>query len=141
MKIGMIVKRVNQLLAGETLSYSELVPHLDTTMDLINTELSAKFPVFSELTDVTPETDFTLLPDKYIRSVLCLGTAINFYITDEEGSTGPQAYAMLFEQALYNMKRDWLQFVPEEYVDDPTASAIPRDINIETPLFTESFML
>lgn len=139
MKISEIVKRVNRLLAGEILSYDELIIHLDATVDIINTELSSIFPAFSELESGEDSYDF--FPDKYIRSVLCLGAAVSFYITDEEGSTAPQMFSQMFENNLFMMKRDYLQFVPAEFVADPATSVIPVDVNIETPVHPGSFTL
>ena len=49
MKITDIRKLVNQALAGELLTYGEMRPHLDFTIDEINTTLDSCFPVFSDL--------------------------------------------------------------------------------------------
>ncbi|NLV87690.1 MAG: hypothetical protein GX025_10830, partial [Clostridiales bacterium] len=50
-----IQKRVNDLLAGETLSYFEMRPFLDQAIDDINQNLGAMFPAFSELPDEITE--------------------------------------------------------------------------------------
>jgi hypothetical protein len=113
MTIKDIVKRVNQLLAGETLNYDEMKIHLDSVMDDINNDLSSEFPVFSELAEGA--TEYTLIPDKYIRSVVCYGAAYYFYMTDEEGANPQPGYMMTYTTNKFAMKRDWIQRVPAEY--------------------------
>ena len=88
-------------------------------IDTINSTLSTKFPVFSEFTAAAyPQyPNYNFFPDKYIRSVVCLGAARNFYMTDEEGALSVPAYEQQFQQNLFLMLRDYSELVPEEYRD------------------------
>ena len=84
MRITNIVKLINDKLAGELLSKSELIQFMDNVIDDINEQLNSCFPAFSEL---KPEqTDYDFFPDKYIRSVVVQGAAWYYYVTDEDGN-------------------------------------------------------
>lgn len=122
MLIKDIVALVNQKLAGELLTYSELKPHLDSTIDDINTQLNSKYPAFSELDSIV--TEYTAFPDKFIRQVVVPGAAWYFYTTDEEGSAAAPQYAQDYQRGLFTMLRDMLYGVPTEYqVDTMQGSA------------------
>ena len=129
MKITDITKRINDLLAGETLSYKQLTLHLDAVIDDINTDLASSFPVFSELPDGAVE--YTHIPDKYIRSVVCIGAAHYFYITDEEGGTTARTYQELYFTNRYTFVRDWINNVPVEFdaSEDGPQGIVPFDLH------------
>lgn len=113
MLISSIISAINTRLAGETLSLPELITYLDTSIDNINTELDSCFPVFSELP--TGTTEYTAIPDKYIRTVVVPGVAAKYYATDEEGILSAPEYKEEFQAGLYYMKRDFSSLIPEEY--------------------------
>lgn len=119
MELNAILKCVNDKLAGEQLPYESIRTHLDDVIDTINSTLSTKFPVFSEFTAAAyPQyPNYNFFPDKYIRSVVCLGAARNFYLTDEEGALSVPAYEQQFQHNLFLMLRDYSALVPEEYRD------------------------
>lgn len=127
MKLNDIAKRVNKLLAGERLPYSQLVDHLDRTIDDINSQLNSTFPAFSEIPDGKAEYDY--FPDKYIRSVVCVGAAWYYFTSDEEGiSTAPQ-YLMDYDRGLFVMIRDYFNAVPIEYqATDLTALVMAKNL-------------
>jgi hypothetical protein len=127
MTIKDIVSRVNQLLAGETLSYNQMKIHLDSVMDDINNDLSSIFPVFSDL--AADATEYTLIPDMYIRSVVCYGAAYYFYMTDEEGGNPQPGYMATYMKNKFEMMRDWIQRVPAEYekLDDDGLAPLTLD--------------
>lgn len=113
MRITNIVKLINDKLAGELLSKSELIQFMDNVIDDINEQLNSCFPAFSEL---KPEqTDYDFFPDKYIRSVVVQGAAWYYYVTDEEGSPAAAQYQALYQKSLFMMLRDYSEFVPIEY--------------------------
>ena len=113
MLLNDIIRSVNTLLAGEREGYHQLIGHLDKTIDDINAQLNSTFPAFSELPEGKAEYDF--FPDRYIRSVVCVGAAWYYFTTDEEGiSTAPQ-YLMDYERGLFYMLRDYFNSLPEEY--------------------------
>lgn len=115
MVVSDIVSGVNAKLAGETLTYNQLRLFLDETIDDINAELNAKFPIFTGLGDGE---DYNFFPDKYIRSVVITGAAHKFYVTDEEGIMTAQQYAYDYADRLFTMKRDYTCKVPLEYRED-----------------------
>lgn len=130
MKINDIVRTVNALLAGELLTYAELMPHLDYTIDCINEKLGACYPAFSELP--TGATEYTAFPDKYIRTVVANGAAWRFYVADEEGlNTAPQYQADFYED-LFKMQRDMLYKVPAKYQTDVYEGSVAGDVDSVT---------
>ena len=127
MLISQIQKLFNDALAGETLSYKEMLPHLDAAIDSINTKLNTKYPVFSDVPYGTAESAYAFFPDKYIRMVVIPGAAWHFYVMDEEGlQTAPQ-YQTDFENGKFIMQRDMLYNIPEEYQEDEHAGFIVGD--------------
>lgn len=122
MQLNKITELVNSALAGELLSYNELVPFLDKTVDDINTELNTKFPVFSELEQFS--TEYTFIPDKYIRTVIIPGAAWYYYVMDEEGSNAALQYQTDYNRGMFFLIRDYLQQVPEEYQCDSTQGSL-----------------
>ena len=112
MRIQDIVAGVNAKLAGETLTYTQLRLFLDETVDDINAALSADFPTFE---NYSSSDEYTAIPDKYIRSVIIVGAAYKFYITDEEGILTANQYQWDYQERLFIMKRDYIEQVPEEY--------------------------
>ncbi len=112
MQIQDIVSGVNAKLAGETLTFTEMRLFLDEVIDDINAALSADFPAFSTL---PANANYNYFPDKYIRSVVIVGAASKFYVTDEEGIETATQYALDYAQRLFLMKRDYSTQVPEEY--------------------------
>lgn len=127
MTLEKIVKGVNDQLAGELFTYTELEPFLDEVIDDINAELDAKFPAFSEFnTDDYPEQypDYNFIPDRYIRKVIIKGAAYKFYIMDEEGIATAQQYEAQYRDALFEILRDFLEDVPCEWKAHHEASVV-----------------
>lgn len=120
MNINSVVQRVNQYLAGENLTYSELEIHLDSVIDDINHGLNSVFPAFSEFnSNAHPDyPNYDFFPDRYIRSVVCLGAAFKFFLTDEEGADVARRYDMDYQKALFMMMRDYSHSVPTAYQAD-----------------------
>lgn len=122
MQIKEIVNRINDKLAGELLSYSQLKQYLDSTIDDINTQLNSKYPAFSDLDGNT--TEYTAFPDRFIRQVVIPGAAWYYYVADEEGTPTAQQYAQDYQRGLTIMLRDMIYGVPLEYqVDTMQGSA------------------
>ena len=133
MKLTQIVKRINDELAGELLTYQELEPFLDAVIDDINHELDTKFPAFSEFSYATyPEhyPDYDFFPDKYIRNVVIKGAAFKWYIMDEEGIQTAQQYGYDYQDALYYMLRDYLEDVPDEFREQHWSSVPSPDNHV-----------
>lgn len=114
MLVTNIIKRINKTLAGEQLTYSQLEPFLDEVIDDINTQLNSTYPVFSDL-EFGPELEYNYFPEKFIRSVVIKGAAYKFYLMDEEGMQTADAFNYDYQLALFNMVRDYIDQVPEEY--------------------------
>ena len=118
MNLNMLVDRVNGYLAGENLTYNELLIHLDAVLDDINHILDSNFPTFSEFTAANYPTKFPnydFFPDNYIRSVVCLGAAFMFFLTDEEGAQVAVKYEEKYRTNLFLMQRDYSNKVPVDY--------------------------
>lgn len=129
MQLNDIIKRVNTLLAGERLPFSGMADHLDRTIDDINSIVNSTFPAFSDVV-ADGQAEYNYFPDRYIRSVVCVGAAWYFYTSDEEGiSTAPQ-YQRDYERGLFIMLRDYFNSVPEEY-QDIERKAVPIMFNPE----------
>ena len=60
-------------------------------------------------------TIYDVIPDKYLRSVVALGTALYFYEADEEGEQIAIDYQQRYEQQLFYMVRDYQMLVPPEF--------------------------
>lgn len=116
-EINKIVQRINSLLAGETLTFDQLKPHLDSVIDDINSRLNSTFPSFSEFQEdeYGGTYNYDFFPEKYVRSVIAVGAAFYFYTTDEEGIESAVEYGRQYAQNLFYMERDYLDQVPEEY--------------------------
>lgn len=130
MNINKIVIQVNRLLGDELYPYSKLEQFLDAVVDDINDQLSACFPVFSEVVENPMHTDveYDYIPDKYIRSVIIKGAAYKFFIQDEEGIPTANQYGQDYKDAMFLMIRDYLPEVPAEYQEDHIAAV---DTNFE----------
>lgn len=55
---------------------------------------------------------YDAFPDKYLRTVVALGTAVKFYTRDEEGEQIALDYQNRYEMALFKMVRDYHNQVP-----------------------------
>lgn len=113
MLIKKLVERVNSLLDGEILSYTEMLPFLDRVIDDINQQLNSTYPAFSEIPAGVD--DYDAFPDRYLRTVVAMGAAMYFYETDEEGGDAGNSYTKAYTENLFFMLRDWINQVPEQY--------------------------
>ena len=128
MYIDQIVSGVNTKLAGETLTYNQMRLFLDECIDDINRELDANFPVFTGLSE---SAEYNYFPDKYIRSVIMVGAAFKFYITDEEGAVTAPQYGWDYKDNLFYMKRDYSCQVPEAYRNAEAGYVVTSDLTTE----------
>ena len=114
MHINQIVRFVNDKLAGENLMFDQLLIHLDSVIDDINTALNSCYPAFSEYTpEMYPKyPNYNLFPDSYIRSVVVVGAAYKFYSTDVEGAQVAPEYGYQYRDNLFRMVRDYSMRVP-----------------------------
>lgn len=116
MKLTDIKTLTNTRLAGEQLTYSALVPYFDAVVDEINDKMHARFKTFSEVnpTGFGEPSVYDEFPDKYIRTVVCLGAAAKWYVDDEEGIETATALKMQYENNLFVMVRDYGPLIPED---------------------------
>jgi len=122
MQMSEITRRVNDLLDGEILAPRQMRDLLDNAIDKINETLNTIYPTFSELPEGSLE--YVCFPDRYIRTVVCLGAAVAFYMRDEEGGNPPQGYAMEFQAGLFRMLRDYIHMVPDIYKAPDTLGTV-----------------
>jgi hypothetical protein len=114
MKYKDIVAGINMKLDGEHFSEDQLIKHMDSVVDRINEALTSGYPTFTEARAL-PGFDgtYTMFPDEYIRKVVFVGGAAEYYEAEEEGEAVARGYVAKYEQALFEMKRDYLMLVPE----------------------------
>jgi len=62
--------------------------------------------------------NYDFFPDKYIRSVLIPGAAYKWFSVDEEGASTAPLLQAEYEKARFEMVRDYIDYVPYEYVND-----------------------
>lgn len=127
MEINKIIDYVNRsFIASDRLRAPDIYYYMDLVIDDINERLQATYPNFTEWNDFVNEwnenvtdsnfvkvnTVYDVIPDKYIRSVIALGTAVKFYTRDEEGEQVALDYQNRYEAALFKMVRDYHNQVP-----------------------------
>lgn len=132
MKINNLCSFINKnYIASENLRNQDLIGYMDIVMDDINDRLHATFPVFSEWqeyvtkynTDNRNNPDFepldievySAIPARYLRTVVAVGAALNFFTNDEEGEQVSQKYYIQYERNMSNMIRDYMELVPNEF--------------------------
>lgn len=114
MNIRSIKDLTNSRLAGEQLTYSQLLPYFDAVVDDINARLHTQFKVFSEVTTTDINLEYTEFPSKYIRTVVCIGAAYKWYIDDEEGIATAEAIGQEYQNNLFLMERDYGPLIPAD---------------------------
>ena len=132
MLLTKIKKLFNEALAGETLTMSEMLPHLDAAIDAINDKMNTIYPVFSDLDVTAPEAVYAYFPDRYIRTVVIPGAAWHFYVTDEEGAQTAMQYQVDFENGKFTMLRDMLYDIPAQYQANSEQGSIVAPLSNDT---------
>ena len=144
MEIKKIIDYVNRgFIASDYLREPDVYYYMDLVIDDINDRLQAKFPTFSEWNNFVAEwnehveprllkdnTKYDAIPDKYLRTVVALGTAVKFYTRDEEGEQIAMDYQNRYEMALFKMVRDYHNQVPW-YFQENTGGFIDFSYNRE----------
>ena len=121
----------NNYIISENLRSVELMGYMDIVIDDINDRLQASFPVLSEWKDyvTTYNTEhhldldyipldvdvYTAIPARYLRSIVAIGAALNFFTNDEEGEQVSNKYYIQYERNMFNMIRDFHDLVPTEF--------------------------
>lgn len=101
MRIEVLTELINHQLADEIVSTAMLQIFMDSVIDDINAKLNAKFPTITEWLATTVDTsDYTAIPDRYLRSVVVPGTAFKYYVMDEEGTYAAPKYEQQYREAL-----------------------------------------
>lgn len=114
MKYTDLFALINEKLDGDRVTDVRLLKYVDEVIDDINEALSSVYPTFTENKSI-PGYDgtYTLFPDKYLRSVVAVGAAYKYYITESEGDGVAGSYGSQYNAALFVMKRDFMESVPE----------------------------
>lgn len=116
---------------SEHLRSTELQGYVDQAIDDINERLQSRFPLFADWADYVTEQNakhlndpsyvpldvetYTAIPAQYLRKVVAIGAAINFFTNDEEGEQVASKYYITYERNIMNMVRDYIDLVPEEF--------------------------
>lgn len=132
MLITKIRKLFNEALAGETLTLSEMLPHLDAAIDAINENMNTIYPVFSDIDTAQPDAEYAYFPDRYIRTVVIPGAAWHFYVTDEEGAQTAFQYQTDFEMGKFRMLRDMLYSIPAQYQANSEQGSVVAPLSNDT---------
>lgn len=135
MHIANIVQLVNRKLANELLSQTELLIHMDSVIDDINSQLNTIFPTFTEVIaeEGVNDPDYQAIPDKYLRSVVVVGAAVKYYEADEEGNPSATSFVQDYRQQLFYMLRDFSFSIPEEYRAEDQGFLSLDDDKLNTP--------
>lgn len=128
MEIKKLVDTINRTyIPSDYLRQPDVYYFMDRVIDDINERLQACYPTFTEWEDFVEvwnenfpddpkdRTKYDVIPDKYLRTVVALGTALYFYTSDEEGEQIAYDYQQKYEQQLFYMIRDYLELVPEMF--------------------------
>ena len=133
MEIKKIVDYVNRgYIASDYLREPDIYYYMDLVIDDINERLQATYPNFTDWSEWVEEwnkkvtdprllkdnTKYDVIPDRYLRTVVALGTAVKFYTRDEEGEQIARDYQNRYEAALFKMVRDYHNQVPEMLQDN-----------------------
>jgi len=131
MQIKKLVDTINRTyIASDYLRQPDIYYFMDRVIDDINANLQACYPTFTNWEDFVeawnekyPEepkdrTVYDVIPDKYLRSVVALGTALYYYTSDEEGEQIAMDYQQRYNQQLFLMIRDYHIQVPEMFQDN-----------------------
>lgn len=135
MSINDIVNLVNRrTIEADYLSKEEMLPFLDLVIDDINSELQANFPPFTDYdyfvlswnnkhpdNPLSPN-DYSVIPARYIRSVIPFGVARYYYMKDQEGEQAASDYFREYSIRLTKMVRDFHALVPVEFQNNEGGS-------------------
>lgn len=121
----------NNYIISEHLRKVELLGYMDIVIDDINERLQANFPLISEWKDYATQYNtihaddegfvaldvdvYSVFPARYLRTVVAIGAALNFFTNDEEGEQVASKFYVQYERNLFNMIRDFHDLVPLEY--------------------------
>lgn len=137
MEIKKIVDNINRgYIASDYLRYPDCAYFMDMVIDDINEALNTNYPTFSEWEDFVKDWNeiivrhgfperfkrdhlrYDAFPDRYLRSVVGVGTAVKFYGRDEEGEQVALDYQNRYQQALFMMTRDYHDLVPRFFTNE-----------------------
>ena len=124
---------------------------MDMVIGEINDALQSNFPILSDWADYAKEQgrdmeDYSVIPDRYLRTVVAVGAALNFFTNDEEGEQIANKYYIQYERAKSTMVRDFIELVPEEfqvneggYISTPYVGRDDSDASIEGIVINSGF--
>lgn len=133
MLIKEIIDTVNRgYVASDYLREPDIFYFMDAVIDDINDHLNSCYPTFSEwynfvqawndnpdnANNLKDATRYDVIPNRYLRKVVPLGTALKFYERDEEGNVVAERYIQKYMDALFLMQRDYHHLVPKEFQDN-----------------------
>lgn len=131
MLLTKLIDTVNRTyITSDYLRAPDIYYYMDRVIDDINTNLQARYPVISEWDEFVEKwnekfpdhpkdrTNYDAIPDRYLRSVVALGTALYYYNSDEEGEQIAVDYLQRYNQNMFFMVRDFHNQVPWFYQND-----------------------
>lgn len=135
MNIDQLCSFINKnYIISDNLRSVELKGYMDIVIDDINDRLQSKFPTISEWNSFVEQynaehnmdpdyepldvTVYSVIPARYLRSVVAIGAALNFFTNDEEGEQVASKYYIQYERNIANMVRDFHERVPLEFREE-----------------------
>lgn len=109
----MISKSITKELVKEPEAYvNTKTTRLDPEFGLVHVETFISFN--TDPKELLDPLDYTAIPDKYLRTLI-IGVAYKYYIRDEEGEKVASEYWQNYQQALFEILRDYDQYVPDVF--------------------------
>lgn len=136
--IDQVISKISTYyITSDTVDRYHMIGQMDKVINDINDRMQTLFPQFSdwqayadwfnaEYADeiaagtYTPldGTKYTAFPQRYVDSVITVGAARFYYMSDEEGEVVASDYFREYEKNISAMVRDYLNQVDELYIND-----------------------
>lgn len=125
MLLKKLVDTVNRTyIVSDYLRAPDIYYYMDRVIDDINSNLQANYPTISDWDEFVEKwnekfpnhpkdrTNYDVIPDRYLRTVVALGTALYYYNNDEEGEQIAVDYLQRYNHNMFLMIRDYHMLVP-----------------------------
>lgn len=109
-----IIWHVNKKADDERWIESDIITSYNEVMSDVNYYLNATYP-FLDYKDYDGSTEFDYLPDDYVYKVIIPGIVVKRFESDNDGDSTPMTWKQDYQRALYDLQRDYIGQVPEEY--------------------------
>lgn len=133
-----LLNKVNKRLVSYNQKWDDVVDEFDSAIEEINTYLSTKYPLISEVLteDCDPEKtysyraggiDVPFFPNKYITSIVIPFVITRILRVDEEFSNVYIEYKNEYQENLFIMARDEIHHIPKIFMTAPKGVYFPSN--------------